>query len=81
MSRTSAAGMVKVEFRDPGGTPIPGFSAADCDLIYGDSLDRRVSWKGSKSVDSLIGKPVILRFVMREADLYSLVFESGTVEE
>ncbi|MEO8495571.1 MAG: hypothetical protein ABI614_10915 [Planctomycetota bacterium] len=72
---TSAAGMVQVEIRNADGTPIPGFSLADCDLIYGDSLDRRVSWKGSQSVASLIGKPVVLRFVMQEADLYSLIFE------
>jgi len=77
---TSAAGMVKVEIRDLGGTPFPGFSLAECELIYGDSLDRRVSWKGQKSVASLIGKPVVLRFVMREADIYSLIFESGTVQ-
>jgi hypothetical protein len=47
----------------------------DCDLIYGDSIDRRVTWKGSSNVATLIGRPVILKFVMREADLYSLIFE------
>ena len=72
---TSAAGMVQVEIRNADGTPIPGFSLADCDLIYGDALDRRVSWKGNTSVASLIGKPVVLRFVLREADIYSLIFE------
>lgn len=72
---TSAAGMVKVEIRNPDGTVIEGFSQHDCDLIYGDSVDRRVSWKGNKSVESLIGKAVVLRFIMREADVYSLVFE------
>lgn len=71
---TSAAGSIQVEIRGQDGTPIPGFTLADCDLIYGDSLDRRVSWKGSTSVESLIGRPVVLRFVMREADVYSLVF-------
>lgn len=72
---TSAAGMVKVEIRDVEGTPLPGFTLDDCDLIYGDAIDRRVSWKGNKSVESLKGKPVVLRFALREADLYSLVFE------
>ena len=72
---TSAAGMVKVEILDLQEQPIPGFSRDDCDPIYGDSLDRRVSWNGNKSVESLIGKPVILRWIMREADLYSLKFE------
>ncbi len=72
---TSAAGMVRVEIRDPAGAPLPGFSLDDCDLIYGDSLDRRVSWKGKRSVEALAGKPVVLRIVLREADIYSLVFE------
>jgi len=72
---TSAAGHVKVEICERDGSPIPGFTVNDCDLIYGDSIDHRVSWKGNSSVASLVGRPVILRFVMREADLYSLIFE------
>jgi hypothetical protein len=72
---TSAAGMVKVELRNLDGTPIPGFTLDECDLIYGDSIDRRVSWKGNKSVESLIGKPVVVRMVLREADVYSMIFE------
>lgn len=72
---TSAAGSVKVEICELDGSPIPGFSRNDCDLIYGDSIDRRVTWKGSSNVATLIGRPVILKFVMREADLYSLIFE------
>ena len=72
---TSAAGMVRVEICDLDGSPIPGFSLDECDLIYGDSIDRRVTWKKNINVESLIGRPVILRFVMREADLYSLIFE------
>jgi len=72
---TSAAGTVGVEICDLNGSVIPGYSLDECDLIYGDSIDRRVTWKDHSNVESLIGKPVILRFVMREADLYSLVFE------
>lgn len=72
---TSAAGMVKIEILDLDGKPIPGFALDDCDLIYGDSLDRRVSWNGNRSVESLSGRPVVLRMVLREADVYSLVFE------
>ena len=72
---TSAAGTVQVEIQSPDGNPIPGYTLADCDLIYGDSLDRRVSWKGNSLVESLSGRPVLIRFVMRESDLYSLKFE------
>lgn len=72
---TSGSGTVKVEICEPNGTPIPGFTIDDCDLIYGDSLDRRVSWKGQTNVESLTGQAIVLRFVLREADLYSLKFE------
>jgi hypothetical protein len=72
---TSAAGMVKVAILDGDGMAIAGYTLDECDLIYGDSLDRRVSWNGNTSVESLAGIPVVLRFVMREADVYSLKFE------
>jgi hypothetical protein len=57
------------------GSVAEGFSAEDCDLIYGDTLDRRVSWNGSSDMSALQGKAVRLRFHMKEADLYSLKWE------
>lgn len=71
---TSAAGSVTVEICTPDGQPVSGYSAADCDLIYGDSLDRIVTWKAKSDVRSLAGKTVVLKFRMQEADLYSMVF-------
>ena len=71
---TSGFGSVHVEICGPDGTPIPGFAKDECDMIYGDSLDRRVSWNGSKDVSSLAGKPVVLKFYLCEADVYSLIF-------
>jgi hypothetical protein len=71
---TSAAGMIHVQICHPDGSPIPGFSFSDCDPIYGDSVDRRVSWKGQTTVESLTGRTVVLKFALQEADLYSLIF-------
>lgn len=71
---TSAAGQVRVEIRDADGQPISGYTRDDCDLIYGDSLDRRVSWQGNTDVAPLAGRPVTLHFTLQEADLYSLAF-------
>ena len=73
--RTSAAGFVKLELQTPDGKPVPGFTLADADIIYGDSLDRTVTWKGKEDVSSLIGKPVRMRVVMSEGDVYSWKFE------
>jgi hypothetical protein len=33
-----------------------------------------VKWKGQESVAALAGKPVRLRIVLRDADLYSVQF-------
>jgi len=71
---TSAAGTVRVEIQDDYGRPIPGFTLEECDLQYGDELDRTISWKKSRDVSKLAAKPVRLRFELRDADLYSFRF-------
>jgi len=71
---TSAAGGVRVEVQDEHGDAVEGFSLDDCPLILGDNLEHVVKWKGGGDVSALAGRPVRLRFVMRDADLYSLRF-------
>lgn len=71
---TSAAGSVQVEIQDAGGKPVPGFALADCHEQLGDELERIVSWKSGSNVSELCSKPVRLRFVLRDADLYSFQF-------
>ena len=71
---TSAVGSVRVELADAHGRVYEGFSFNDCDDIFTDRLDYRVTWNGSADVSKLAGKPVRMRFVMREADLYSFRF-------
>ncbi len=71
---TSAAGSVLAEIQDEMGRPLDGFSLADAVEIYGDSIEREVSWKGGTDVGALVGKPVRLRFVLKDADLFSFRF-------
>lgn len=71
---TSGAGSVRCEIQDAAGKPVPGFALEDCDEIYGDHVGRAVSWKGKTDVAALNGKPIRLRFVLKDADLYSLCF-------
>ncbi len=71
---TSAAGSIRVELQDADGKPLPGHALADCDEVFGDSLDRTVTWKGSPDLGDLAGKPIRVRFVLRDADLYSFRF-------
>ena len=71
---TSAAGSIRVEIQDQDGKPIPGFALTDCPNIYGDSIDEAVRWKSGGDVSALAGQPVRLRFLLKDADLYSLRF-------
>ncbi len=71
---TSAAGTVRVEIQDVAGNPVPGFALVDCPEIFGDQLERSVAWKSGEDVSMLVGKPVRLRFVLQDADLYSIRF-------
>lgn len=71
---SSAAGGLFVEIQDATGTPIPGFSLADCIEVNTDDTDRVVAWKNGIDVSSLAGKPVRLRFRLKDADLYAFQF-------
>lgn len=73
--RTSAAGGVRVELQDQNGAPIPGYAATDCVEIIGDEIERVVQWKQGTSVRAWAGRPVRLRFIMKDADLFSLQFK------
>jgi hypothetical protein len=75
---TSAAGSVRVEIQDADGQPLPGFALAGCQEVYGDDLDRTVIWAGNPDLEALAGKPVRLRFEVRDADLYSFQFRDGS---
>lgn len=72
---TSAAGDIRVEIQDADGRPLPGFTLEECHTIFGDTLARSISWKGSRDVSALAGRPVRLRVVLRDADLYSFRFQ------
>ena len=71
---TSAAGSLRVELQDEDGEPLPGFGLGDCQEVIGDEIERVVSWKGGEDLSALRGKTVRVRFVMKDADLYSIRF-------
>lgn len=71
---TSAAGEIRFELQDDKGKPYPGFTAEDCQVLIGNQTDRIVEWKGKTDVSALAGKPVRLRILMKDADLYAFKF-------
>ena len=71
---TAGAGRLRVEIQTAGGDPISGFELDDSEVIYGDGIARIVKWGDQTDLSKLAGRPVRLRFVMNETDLYSLRF-------
>jgi len=72
---TSAPGEILVEILDESGRPLPGFSLADSVPVIGNEIDRAASWKSGSDVSGLAGKPIRLRFVMKDADLFAIQFK------
>jgi hypothetical protein len=70
---TAAAGSIAVEVQDEQGRPLPGLALADMAPWYGDSLDAAMAWKGG-DLAKFAGRPIRLRFVLKDADLYGLRF-------
>lgn len=73
---TSAAGYLKVEIQDADGNPVPRFTLGDCEPIIGDAIEMPVIWKDDPGLQGLAGRPVRLRFEMKECDLYSMRFQN-----
>jgi hypothetical protein len=71
---TSAAGSVRVEIQTVDGKPIEGFGLEDSSETFGDQIEQVVAWKGGSDVSQLAGKPIRLRFLLKDADLYSIRF-------
>ena len=78
---TSAAGSIRLELQDSSGRPLPGFGLEESPLIWGDEIEHTVRWErkhvrsaSDQPLKRIAGKPVRLRFVMKDADLYSLRF-------
>ena len=75
--RTSAVGSVEIEIQDAAGSSISGFRLHESDELFGDDIDRTVTWRGSSDVGALAGQPVRLRLVLRDAEVYSFRFFDG----
>lgn len=68
---TSSIGYLKVVLIDERGKEIAGFSEKDAVEMRGDKIDGAVSWKSGKSLTELSDKTVRIKFIVRDADLYS----------
>lgn len=73
---TSSIGYIKIILLDEGGKELPGFGDADAEKITGDKIDGDVKWKSGKTLKDLGNTKVRIKFIARDADIYSFgVFE------
>jgi len=72
---TSAAGTIMIEIQNRAGMPISGFTHAVSPELYGDYTDYIVTWPTGADLKALEGTPVRLRFILKDADLFSMQFQ------
>lgn len=63
--RCDPAGLIQVGIQS-----VPNRSVSDCDPVIGDNLSALVRWKGKIDTRAPKGRPVVLHFRMRAADLF-----------
>jgi len=71
---TSATGELKVEIQDEDGKPITNFDLNSCKPIHANECFKVVEWQHGDDVSPLSGKPIRLRFSMRNTKLYAFQF-------
>jgi len=72
---TSAAGFIKVEIQDIYGNKIKGYELESSKELIGNEIEKTVIWKGKPDLSKLNGKPIKLRIVIKDADLFSIRFK------
>jgi hypothetical protein len=68
-------GEIRVAIVDERGRELSGCALSDCDAITGDSLAHAVTWCGKSPLEQYAGRPVRLKFEMRQAKLFAIQFE------
>jgi len=69
---TSAYGYIYVDVLDEKGNELSSKKSFE---IYGDTIDRKISFEDGSDFSEYAGKPVRLRFSMRDSKIFSLKFE------
>ena len=74
---THPGAQIVVEFIDASAVTKKAWGLSD--PWTGDSLRQTVTWKGPANVTALAGKPVAMRFTLRNAELFSFAFRGDAV--
>jgi hypothetical protein len=74
-AKLGTGGVLRVELQDAAGRPYPGFSLDESVPFGGDAVEVKIAWKAGGDVSALRGKPLRIRWVLQNGDLYSFRFE------
>ncbi|MDA0833228.1 MAG: hypothetical protein O2955_06755 [Planctomycetota bacterium] len=74
--QTSAPGSIHIALLDENGNELPEYSREEAAEIYGNDVDRVVTWQSGSDLSALAGTTIRLKFVMRDAHVYSIQFTS-----
>jgi len=69
-----AGGSVRVELLDEDHKPIKGYTRNDATALYQNSVCLPAAWGTNRSVAAMAGKPISIRFLMRDCRLYAFQF-------
>jgi hypothetical protein len=64
-------GKLLVEVLDRDGKPLPGFTQRECRPVRSDRIDQPIAWQENAELGSLKNRPIRLRFVLKNARLFS----------
>ena len=68
------SGQVLVEILHTDGKPLAGFSKRDCDPVHVDKIRQTITWNGKSDLTHVAGKPIKLKFYLKNAKLFSFMF-------
>jgi len=75
---TSAAGSIRTKLQDSDGRAIGGLGVAESVELFGEEMEEVVTLKNGGDLGRTGGKPVRVRLVMSDADLFSFRFRGLT---
>lgn len=67
----AAKGKVQVEVLDESGKVISGFSREACTVIDTDGVRQQISWQGGSEFEYLVGRTVMFKIYLENAQLYA----------
>jgi len=74
--RACGGGSVRVEIQEANGRQVKGFTTEESAPLCCNSVRARAAWAGGNGMGRLAGRPVRLRFVMRDCRLYAFRFRT-----